>query len=95
LNSPRTLEACRRQGVNLFDLDPVTEDRVRKILSERKDKTASMRAVPQVLVEIRLKHYQDKRKELFRLIREVKLKIIEWFGEIGEVHDNGWSRAWE
>jgi hypothetical protein len=59
----------------LWDLDPVTEDRVRKILSERKDKSASMRAVPQVLVEIRLKHYQDKRKELFRIIREVSFEL--------------------
>jgi hypothetical protein len=70
LNSPRTIEACRRQGVNLADLDPVTEDKVKKILSERKDK-ASKRAIPRVLIDIRLKHYEERRRELFRLIREV------------------------
>lgn len=32
INSPRTLEACRRQGIDLADLDPITEDKVRKII---------------------------------------------------------------
>ena len=68
INSPRTIEACRRQGIDLKDLEPVTEDRVRKIIAER-DK--SKRAIPQVLIEIRMKHYEERRKEMFKLIRQV------------------------
>ncbi len=66
------------------DLDPITEDRVKKILSERKEKTGGMKAIPQVLVEIRLKHYQDKRRELFRMIREVSILALITIGEIQE-----------
>ena len=83
LNSPRTLEACRRQGVNLADLDPVTEDKVRKILSERKKSGG----IPKVLIDIRLKHYEDRRRELFRLIREVRLVIIML--RLGTIHGHG------
>jgi hypothetical protein len=49
-------------------LEPVTEDRVRKIIAER-DK--SKRAIPQVLIEIRMKHYEERRREIFKLIRLV------------------------
>jgi hypothetical protein len=68
LNSPRTMEAFRRQGVQPEDLDPVTEDQIRRRIAER-DK--SKRAIPPVLIELRLKHYEDRRRELFRLVREV------------------------
>jgi len=43
LNSPRTLEACRRQGVDPKDLDPISEDEVRKLIAQR-DK--GKRAIP-------------------------------------------------
>ena len=43
LNSPRTLEACRRQGIDPRDLDPISEDEVRKIIAQR-DK--GKRAIP-------------------------------------------------
>ena len=32
LNSPRTIEALRRQGVNAADLDPIGEEQVRKLI---------------------------------------------------------------
>jgi hypothetical protein len=71
----------------LADLDPVTEDKVRKILAERKNKRGG---VPQVLVDIRLKHYEDRRRELFKLIREVREGYqVECFNQIGTIHDNG------
>lgn len=41
---------------------------MRKIIAER-DK--SKRAIPQVLIEIRMKHYEERRKEMFKLIRQV------------------------
>lgn len=71
LNSPRTLEACRRQGVDLADLDPIPADKVRHIIAERERK----RNVPQVLVDIRVQHYEDKRKEKIRLIKEVSVEL--------------------
>jgi hypothetical protein len=49
-------------------LDPVGEEQVRRRIAER-DK--SKRAIPQVLVEIRMKHYEQRRRELFRMIKEV------------------------
>ena len=33
VNSPRTLEACCRQGIDLKDLDPITEQRVRDLIA--------------------------------------------------------------
>ena len=38
LNSPRSLEACRRLGINAEDLDPVTEDQVREKILQRERK---------------------------------------------------------
>ncbi len=54
--------------MNGDELEPVTEDMVRKKIAERE---RGKRAIPQVLVDIRMKHYQERRKELFRLIKEV------------------------
>lgn len=89
LNSPRSLEACRRQGINLGDLDPITEDKVRKIIGKR-DKTK--RAIPQVLIEIRMKHYEEKRKQMIQLIKNVidklfHLKIIYLVQERSNIID--------
>ncbi len=42
LNSPRTLEACKRLGIVLSDLDTVTEEQVRERILERERK----RSVP-------------------------------------------------
>ena len=79
LNSPRTLEACRRQGIQPEDFDPVTEDQVRRRIAER-DK--SKRAIPAVLIELRMKHYEDRRRELFRLVREVSSHSILHYPDI-------------
>jgi len=75
LNSPRTIEACRRQGIDPSDLDRITEDRVREMIAQRERK----KNVPKVLVEIRMAHYEEKRKEKFRLIKEVSLLSFRLF----------------
>ena len=67
LNSPRTLEACRRQGIDLADLDPTSEDTIRQQIAERERK----KNVPKVLIDIRLQHYEEKRKAKIKLIKEV------------------------
>jgi hypothetical protein len=64
------MEAFRRQGVQPEDLDPVTEDMIRRRIAER-DK--SKRTIPPVLIEMRLKHYEERRRDLFRLVREVSI----------------------
>lgn len=69
LNSPRTMEACKRQGVDPKDMDPISEEQVRKLISQR---DRGKRTIPQVLVDIRMKHYEDKRRDVIRLIREVR-----------------------
>ena len=51
------------------DLDPINEEQVREMIAQRERK----RNVPKVLVEIRMKHYDEKRKEKIRLIKEVRL----------------------
>ena len=71
VNSPRSLEACKRLGIQLSDLDTVTEEQVREKILERERK----RSVPQVLVDMRLKHYADKRKSQVHMIKEVILKL--------------------
>lgn len=68
LNSPRTLEACSRQGIDPKDLDPITEQRVREMIASRDRK----KQVPQELVDLRMQHYENKRKEKIRLIKEVR-----------------------
>ena len=69
LNSPRTMEDCKRQGVDPKDMDPISEEQVRKLIAQR---DRGKRAIPQVLVDIRMKHYEDKRRDVIRLIREVR-----------------------
>jgi hypothetical protein len=69
------MEAFRRQGVQPEDLDPVTEDMIRRRIAER-DK--SKRTIPPVLIEMRLKHYEERRRDLFRLVREVSISLFMW-----------------
>ena len=58
INSPRSIEACRRQGIELTELDPITDEKVKHMICER-DKRKS---VPKVLIDIRMQHYEEKRK---------------------------------
>lgn len=67
LNSPRTLEACRRQGIDPIDLDRITEDKVREMIAQRERK----KNIPKVLIDIRMAHYEEKRKQKINLIKEV------------------------
>lgn len=38
INSPRSLEACKRLGLHLEELDEVTEDEVREMIKQRERK---------------------------------------------------------
>lgn len=71
LNSPRTLEACRRLGIDLADLDPVPESVVKAQLVEREKN----RNVPPILIEIRKKHYDEKRVSKINLLKQVNLQL--------------------
>lgn len=85
LNSPRTLEACRRQGIDPEELDPTSEDQVLKLIAQR---DRGKRAIPQVLVDIRMRHYEDKRRDMIRIIKEVCLFRDHFLGANGH-HGGG------
>ena len=58
------------------DLDRISEEKVKEMIALRERK----KNVPRVLVEIRMAHYDDKRKAKFKLIREVrylKFNVLE------------------
>lgn len=48
-------------------MDRISEDRVREIIAQRERK----KNIPRVLIDIRMAHYEEKRKEKIKLIREV------------------------
>lgn len=50
INSPRTLESCRRLGIDLSELDPVTEDYIRTRIMDRERK----KNIPKALIELRM-----------------------------------------
>lgn len=72
LESPRSKEACRRLGIDPADLNRITEDKVREIIAQRERK----KVIPKVLIDIRMAHYEEKRKEKINLIKEVITKIF-------------------
>lgn len=47
------------------ELDPITEDVVRQRILERERK----KTVPKVLVDLRMQHYNDKRKSKIEMIK--------------------------
>lgn len=55
-----------------MDLDRITEDRVREMIKERERK----KNIPKVLIDIRMAHYEEKRKDKIRLIKEVS--TLQW-----------------
>jgi len=57
----------------LGELDLVTEEVVKARIMERERK----RTVPPVLVELRMKHYVDKRNQKISLIKEERQVIID------------------
>jgi hypothetical protein len=61
------LEACRRLGIHLEELIPVTEDFVKQKIIERDRR----KNVPKELVQIRMDHYNEKRDYKIKQIKEV------------------------
>jgi nucleotidyltransferase/DNA polymerase involved in DNA repair len=57
---------------------------VRKRLAEREKK----KNIPQVLVDMRMQHYEEKRKQKLALIKEVTLKRKILFWKIGTIDNN-------
>ena len=67
LNSPRSLEACKRQGIDPAELDQVGESEIRQMIMKREKK----QNVPQIIVDIRRQRVEEKRKEKIKIIKEV------------------------
>lgn len=67
INSPRSLEACRRQGIDPGELF---------VLKKAQIKKANKGAHPKVL-ELRTQHYEEKRKEKIRILTEEREAVIQ------------------
>jgi len=63
-DSPRSLEACRRLGIDIRELyyKPIDEFREKNVDSK--------------IVEIRFQHYEHKRKELIYAAKKERSEII-------------------
>lgn len=60
INTPRSLEACKRQGIEPNELYYISKAEVAK-----QDKTANKK-----IIEIRYEHFEEKRKEKVRILLE-------------------------
>ncbi len=60
INSPRALEACRRQGIDPEEL---------RFTSKAQIKAANPGINPKVL-QLRFEHYEEKRDEKLRVLKE-------------------------
>ncbi len=67
LDSPRSLEACKRQGIDPSELLFVSYDEYKKILKGQK--------IEEEWIRIRWEHFEDKRKEKLRILTEVHLLL--------------------
>lgn len=80
LDSPRSIEACRRMGIDPPELlVKRIEDLKAKYTGEILDRKA---------LEIRLQHYEEKRREKVRLLLEVENTMKGFFEQNQEVVPN-------
>ena len=69
LNSPRSIDACRRQGIEVNELLYLSLENYKQ-KSGKKDLERS-------LLQKRWEHFEEKRKEKLKLVIEERNKIIE------------------
>lgn len=80
LDSPRSIEACRRQGIEPAELLVKKLEEIKAMFSgEILDRKA---------LEIRLQHYEEKRREKVRLLLEVENTMKGFFEQNQEVVPN-------
>ena len=71
LNSPRSLEACRRQGIDPPELAFVPLKQFRKNLG------VEAAALSGQILQLRFDHHEEKRQEKLRVLVEERQRIIE------------------
>jgi len=69
LNSPRSLEACRRQGIEPSELVHLSLNDFKDTLPEKNIDKESLKAF--------WNHYKEKRTEKFQVVREVNYVKIK------------------
>lgn len=67
INSPRSIEACKRQGIDPNELYYISKSEVAK-----QDKTANKK-----IIEIRYEHFEEKWKEKVRILLEEWDNVIK------------------
>jgi hypothetical protein len=68
LNSPRSIEACRRQGIEPEELVTKTLEQIRHIYKDSFNDRKSL--------EVKLEHYETRRKAKLELVRKERMEII-------------------
>lgn len=71
LNSPRSLEACKRQGIEAHEISYSTLKQFKKSLG-----VEASQLTPQIL-QLRYDHHEQKRQEKIRILVEERLRIID------------------
>ncbi len=69
LNSPRSLDACKRQGIDPYELLYLSLDAFKDTLQEKN--------VDKQLLKLLWEHNEEKRKEKLRVVTEERLRIID------------------
>lgn len=76
-NSPRTLEACKREGIEPGEL------------VHRPYEEFASKVLPEELAKMRYDYYENKRQELIKIIKKARRKIIkEEKGEGEHLHEH-------
>lgn len=71
MTSPRSIEACRRQGIHPSELISKNLDDI-KVIYKEKD-------VDKATLEKRAKHYEERRREKIRILLDVMSPVFKHF----------------
>lgn len=66
LNSPRSLEACRRQGIDPDELRFTTRAMIKKMHP----------GIDKKVLDLRFSHYEEKRAEKLRVLKEEREQVM-------------------
>lgn len=68
LNSPRSMEACKRQGIDPSELITKTVEEIKRIYKDGMNDKKSL--------EIKMQHYESRRKNKLEVVRKERNDII-------------------
>lgn len=73
INSPRSLEAFKRSGIEPRELDPITQSSIVEMLKSREQG----KRVPKEIVKLRMENMDRRRYNKLSVLRDVRERIIE------------------